>query len=268
MKNSTVENSTEQNPTQPETIYDHPLYYDILFSWDRTQEADFYASSFHRFGVDKREELLEVACGTGQVGRVLAQRGWKLTGLDNREPMLAFLRGQARELGLSMRTLCADMVDFKCDGRFGAAFNPLSSLLLLRSDASAEAHFATMAAVLRTGGVYVLDLGFGAAVRPEVQTTSEIWEESRGDVTVRAENDEVYVDDADTHHVLPWAIGAHLRCVTSGWLEDRVDAAGQFTIESWHPESCRTAAGVSRWSLDVRCDPPVLGRAIVVLLRR
>jgi SAM-dependent methyltransferase len=268
MKRATVTNSTEQSPTQPETIYDHPLYYDILFGWDRTQEADFYAAAFHRFGVDKREDVLEVACGTGQVARVLAQRGWKLTGLDSREPMLAFLRGQASKRGLTVRTHCADMVDFSCDGRFGAAVNPLSSLLLVHSDALAEAHFAAIAAALRAGGVYVLDLDFDAVVPSEAQTTGEIWEESRGNLTVRAENDAVYVDDAGTHRVLPWATGSHLRCVTSGWLEDRVDSAGQFTIESWHPESGRTAAGVSQWSLDVRGDPPVFGRAIVVLRRR
>jgi hypothetical protein len=160
------------------------------------------------------------------------------------------------------------MVDFRCDGRFGAAFNPLSSLLLLRSDALAEAHFATMAAALRAGGVYLLDLDFDAAVRSEAQTANECWEESRGNVTVRAENDAVYIDDAGTHHVLPWATGSHLRCVTSEWLEDRVNSAGQFAIESWHPESGRTTAGVSQWSLNVRRDPPVLGRAIVVLRRR
>ncbi len=267
MPNSTLKNSTEKCATQTDTIYDHPLYYDILFSWDRTQEADFYESAFQRFAIDEREDLLEVACGTGQVARVLAERGWKLTGLDNREPMLAFLREQASEQRIAMRTHCADMVDFSCEGEFGAAFNPLSSFLLLTSDAMAEAHLESMATALRVGGIYVLDLGFETDVRPEAQTTEETWEESRDDIKVRAENDAVYVDDSGTRHILPWGSGTHLRAVTSQWLEDRVDSAGQFTIESWHRESGRSAAGVSQWSLEVRSNPPALGRAIVVLRR-
>ena len=190
-----------------ETIYDHPLYYDILFSWDRTQEADFYQTAFQRFGIHTNEGVLEVACGSGQVGRVLAQRGWRITGLDNREPILSLLRERAAALGVAIATLCADMVDFRVRERFGAAFIPLSSLLLLPSDQLAEAHFAAMAQALRSGGLYILDLGFGPEVHPDAETTDETWEVSRGDITVRAQDDAVYVDDAGAHRILPWSSG-------------------------------------------------------------
>jgi SAM-dependent methyltransferase len=266
VKSPNSKNASEPDSTS-ETIYDHPLYYDILFGWDRTQEADFYESVFEHYGITKQDALLEVACGTGQVGRVLATRGWQFTGLDSRESMLAFLSEQVRLQGVAARTLCADMVDFSCELPLGAAFNPLSSLLLLSDDASVQAHFAKMATALRTNGVYVLDLGFNTEVRPDAQTTDEIWEESRGNITVRAENDAVYVDHAGGRHVLPWGHGSHLRAVTSRWLEDRVEPYGQFAIESWHPESGRTAAGVSQWNLDVRTEPPVFVRAMVVLRR-
>jgi len=243
------------------SIYDYPLYYDILFGWDRTQEADFYESVFRHLGIGSHEEILEVACGTGQIARVLARRGWRLCGLDNREPMLEFLRQYAEA---SVRTHCADMVGFHC-GEFGAAYNPLSSLLLLDDDAKAEAHLESMATALRPGGVYVLDLGFASEVRPDAPTTDETWEESRGEITVRAENEGVFVTDAGRPVALRWGAETHLRAVTSQWFEDRL--LGRFTIESWHPESGRTNEGVSQWRLDVRTDPPVLGRAMVVLRR-
>jgi len=78
-----------------ETIYDHPLYYDILFGWDRSKEADIYHRMFERCGVNVGERLLEVACGSGQVAIRLAQQGWQVTGLDISPRMLAFLRGRA-----------------------------------------------------------------------------------------------------------------------------------------------------------------------------
>ena len=62
------------------TIYDFPLYYDILFGWDRTIEADFYSAVFSQNEVAKSEPMLEVACGTGQANRCNSRarpRSWK-----------------------------------------------------------------------------------------------------------------------------------------------------------------------------------------------
>jgi hypothetical protein len=38
-------------PLVVQGIYDHPLYYDILFGWDRSREADFYHRMFERCGI-------------------------------------------------------------------------------------------------------------------------------------------------------------------------------------------------------------------------
>ena len=56
-----------------DTIYDHPLYYDILFGWDRDAEAGFYTSLFATYGVVPGDRVLELACGTGQIARRLAR---------------------------------------------------------------------------------------------------------------------------------------------------------------------------------------------------
>ena len=45
-----------------ETIYDHPLYYDVLFGFDRSREAEFYDRTFARCGIARGEPILEVAC--------------------------------------------------------------------------------------------------------------------------------------------------------------------------------------------------------------
>ena len=79
----------------PETLYDHPLYYDILFGFDRSREAEFLHRTLVRCGILASEPVLEVACGPGRVARLLARRGWKLTGLDRGAAMLALAREQA-----------------------------------------------------------------------------------------------------------------------------------------------------------------------------
>ena len=91
------------------TIYDHPLYYDILFDWDRSAEADFYNRIFELNGVGDDQPILEVACGTGQIAKRLARLNRSVTGMDISEDMLAFLNDSSVAEGLTVRTIQADM---------------------------------------------------------------------------------------------------------------------------------------------------------------
>jgi SAM-dependent methyltransferase len=249
-----------------DTIYDHPRYYDVLFGFDRSKEADFYDHTFARCGVAEGERLLEVACGPARVARLLAQRGWRVTGLDRSEAMLALAREQAAAEGTPLATLCGDMTAFSPSERFGGAYNPISSFRLLHSDGEADAHLRCVAAALRPGGVYVIDLGFLRRADEPSTTTTEGWEMTEGEVTVRGDNDGVTVIDGGTQRSLAWGPDAHLRGYTTGALAERVDACGGFAIESWHPESSR-ATGVSEFSFEGRPASAILRRAMVVLRR-
>jgi SAM-dependent methyltransferase len=243
-----------------ESIYDHPPYYEILFGWDRSNEAEFYHRTFERCGLPPGARVLEVACGTAQVARLLAARGWRVTGFDLRPAMVAF----ARERGVD--AVCADMTAFATDAPFAAAYNPLSSFRLLHRDAEVDAHLARMAAALRPGAIYVLDLDLlGSAGDPAV-TTDESWEMTQGGVTVRAENDAVYVSDAGIERRLAWGPEAHLRGYTATALAACVRATGSFEIDGWHPEASR-ATGTSAFALEPCSSPPERGRSMLVLRR-
>jgi SAM-dependent methyltransferase len=247
-------------------IYDHPLYYDILFGWDRTKEAAFYADSFARGGVDPRAGILEVACGTGRVALLLAERGWSVTGLDCRPAMLDFLRDRAADVGVAIGTLLGDMASFETSRRFAAAYNPMSSYRLLADDASACAHLRATAAALVPGGLYVLDLDFAADAAAPAITTDESWEMERGAVTVRADDDAVRVRDDGRELTLAWGSAGHLRPTTVACFRAQVASSGAFAIESWHPERTR-ATGVSEFRSHPAAEPPEAGRAMVILRR-
>lgn len=249
-----------------DTIYDHPLYYDILFSWDRTPEADFYESVFRSAGVGDGCRVLEVACGTGQVARHLARRGFALTGLDNSEGMLAFLRDAAGKEGVKIETLRADMTSFASDP-FDAAYNPMSSFRLLHEDAQAEAHLRAMAAALRPGGVYLLDMTLLGDDDEEGVTTDEEWEMERGDVTVRAANDGVHVTDAGSERTLAWGAEGHLRDYRSDAFIALLERVPALAIASWHPESGHNEDGVTLFDTRTRNTPPIAGRTMVALRR-
>ena len=248
------------------TIYDHPLYYDILFGFDRSQEAEFYHGIFARSGVTPGEPILEVGCGPARVARLLARRGHRVTGLDRSPAMLAFAREAAAAEATPLDALCADMTAFSSERKFAAAYNPLSSFRLLHTDAEADAHLRCIAAALRPGGVYALDLAFQAEADEPVATTDEGWEMTRDGVTVRGENDGVTVDDAGVTQRLAWGQEAHLRGYTARAFAARVRACPGLALESWHPEAGR-ATGVSEFRVRGQARAPRAGRTMVVLRR-
>lgn len=242
-----------------ETIYDHPLYYDILFGWDRSAEAQFYAAVFDRFGVARSERIAEIACGSGQVARLLARSRWRVTGIDNRAAMVSFMQECARADGVVVDGICADMETISVSDLFAGAFNPMSSFRLLQSDAAADAHLRAMASALRPGGVYVLDLTFGTA-----ETTSESWTMERDGITVEATDACVNVVDRGVKRSLAWGAEAHLRPYSQSEFEQRVDAAGGLEAVAYYGER-KDADGIGRFDVDRTASSPLVGRAMVVL---
>jgi SAM-dependent methyltransferase len=240
-----------------ETIYDHPLYYDILFGWDRSLEADFYDRTLRRLGLGEGAALLEVGCGTGHVALRLAARGWQVTGLDIRPGMLALLEQKAALAGQAVRTLQADMTHFAVLSPFAGAYNPMSSFRLLQSDGAAADHLTRMAAALEPCGLYVLDMDFVAHAEVQPVTTDEAWDMERDGITVRAENDRIVVTGDGGARVLQWGMESHLRGYTVASFSDLVAANASFAIEAWHPETDRET-GVSAFSEEPQ-PPPASG---------
>jgi SAM-dependent methyltransferase len=249
------------------TIYDHPLYYDILFGFDRSQEAAFYAGCLERLGIAAGADVLEVACGPARVGRLLTRRGWRVTGLDHSLGMLEFARRAAAAEGIELETLYGDMGLFSCDRAYAAAINPLSSFRLLHSDAEVEAHLRCMSQALRPGGAYLIDLTLLADEHEPTGTTDEAWEMRRRDVWVQADDDGITVRDGERELRLSWGVEAHLRGYTALAFEARVAACPAFALESWHPESGR-GTGVSEFAIEGQPEAPPGGRTMVVLRRR
>jgi SAM-dependent methyltransferase len=250
-----------------ETIYDHPLYYDILFGFDRGPEAAFYDATFTRCEVAPGARVLEVCAGPARVSRLLARRGWNVSALDRSAAMLGFARTASAEEGIRLATFHADMTRFDVERPFAAAFNPLSSFRLLHADVDVDAHLRCVADALAPGGVYVIDLALQADEAAPSATTNEAWEMSRGEVTVRGEDAGVTVCDAGAERHLVWGQEAHLRGYTEASFAARVAGCPDFAVESWHPESGRPT-GVSEFEIEGALRPPSEGRTMVVLRRR
>lgn len=250
------------------TIYDHPLYYDVLFGWDRTREAAFYDRIFEIAGIRTGESILEVGAGTGEIAVRLALLGRPVSALDISNDMLDYLSEKADREGVTIPCSCDDMRSFSHSTIYGGALNPLSSFRLLQTDDDADRHLASMAAAIRAGGIYVLDLDFLETVDGPAITTNEEWVMSRDDITIRATNERIFVEDHGRHIELVWGVEEHLRGYTCESFSKLVSRSGCFHIESWHPESGRSGEeGVSVFDAERPADRCSTGRTMVVLRR-
>lgn len=108
-------------------------------------------------GVDP-QDLLDVACGEGSFAVAMAEKGYRVTGLDQSRQMVALARERAREAGAGVRFLVEDMrsIPFKAEFDLVTCFFDSLNYLLTISDLT-EA-FINAYDALRPGGLYIFDM--------------------------------------------------------------------------------------------------------------
>jgi SAM-dependent methyltransferase len=139
-------------------IYRHPLYYEIAFSFvDTTQQVDLFEKFIHRFSRTEVRRFLDLGCGTGLQLREIARRGYEAIGLDSSARMLAYLRKRAKEMGVRIETMRADMNDFKMSGKVDFAFIMMGTVVYANSNEKLLSHLDSVAEALRSGGLYLIE---------------------------------------------------------------------------------------------------------------
>jgi SAM-dependent methyltransferase len=124
----------------------------------------------YRFWVDYLERLwalhgrpprsvLDLACGTGTVSRLLAPRGYSATGVDLSEGMLDVARRRAGESGLPIVFHRQDAAELDLsEARFDAVICLFDSLNYILEPERLQAAFARVCAHLHPGGTFIFDV--------------------------------------------------------------------------------------------------------------
>lgn len=119
--------------------------------------------------------VLELAVGTGRIALPLRARGVDITGMDASPAMVARLRAKPR--GTDVPVVLGDMADISIEGEFGVIFVAWNSLFCLPDQASQVRCFASAAAHLASGGVFVVEsfvADFSAYVGGQRVTTTRV----------------------------------------------------------------------------------------------
>lgn len=143
-------------------------YYDLLYhDKDYITEADYVASHIRKHAPNAKR-ILEMGCGTGAHAVHLVRTGFAVHGVDLSDPML--IRAEARKASLPAKE--AQNLTFTSGDvrsvRIGKGFDVVIALFHVISyqtgNADLEAAFASAAAHLNSGGLFLFDFWYGPAV--------------------------------------------------------------------------------------------------------
>jgi SAM-dependent methyltransferase len=98
---------------------------------------------------------LELAVGTGRIAVPLAERGVRVTGVDLSHDMVAELRKKTPEIPVAI----GDMTTTRVDGAFSLVYIVFNSINNVTTQDGQVAVFASAAAHLTPGGVFVMEVG-------------------------------------------------------------------------------------------------------------
>jgi SAM-dependent methyltransferase len=98
--------------------------------------------------------VLDVCCGTGYLAGLLANRGYRVTGVDLSGPMIEYARRHVPDADFHV----ADASHFRVSGHFDAAVSTFDSLNHFLTPASLEAVFHSTAARLQRGALFAFDM--------------------------------------------------------------------------------------------------------------
>ena len=106
------------------------------------------------------DSAVDVACGTGTLALGLAQKGWRVYGVDASPVMLAQARQKAADLDLSagVTWIQADMRDFSLPQAVDLVTSTYDSLNYLLTLDDLRRAFCCVAGALRPGGLFVFDM--------------------------------------------------------------------------------------------------------------
>ncbi|MGN6548163.1 MAG: class I SAM-dependent methyltransferase [Aureliella sp.] len=138
--------------------YDYPEYYDLGFQEDTPKEIEFLQKAFERYAEGPVRRIIEPACGTGRLVFRLAQLGYDVAGFDLNENALDFLRKRLDKAKLKANVFQANMIDFKVDKPYDVALNTFNTIRHLLTEDDAAGHLRSVAAALRSGGLFFLGL--------------------------------------------------------------------------------------------------------------
>ena len=135
-----------------------PFYDALMVGVPYRAWMDYLARLWKRHGLAPKS-VLDLACGTGTVSRLLAGRGLSVTGVDLSAGMLAVARARSEAAHLAIPFYEQDAAELELgEARFEAAICLFDSLNYILEAERVQSALGRVAAHLAPGGAFIFDV--------------------------------------------------------------------------------------------------------------
>jgi len=143
------------------SIYDFPDLFRVVHIEQPEEirdEVEFLKQVWERHWTRPMRRVLDIACGNSPHGQLLAAEGIAVTGIDRSRSMIAAGRREAAGLK-NLRFVQRNIEQFELpESNFDAAFFMSETYPVMVENADVISHLRSVAAVLRKGGLYCIDI--------------------------------------------------------------------------------------------------------------
>jgi 2-polyprenyl-3-methyl-5-hydroxy-6-metoxy-1,4-benzoquinol methylase len=144
---------------------DYSTMYDALYE-DKNydSECDLVEKIFHDYGTLPVHSILDLGCGTGNHSLRLAERGYRITGVDRSKDMLDIARMKSDQMGLNCEFLQSDIREFDNNKKYDAVIMMFAVLGYHLENEDVLRALNTVRRHLNKGGLFICDIWYGPAV--------------------------------------------------------------------------------------------------------
>jgi len=137
---------------------DFAYYYDYLMSdIDYNAWGGYIDKIIKKYGV-LYTDVLEIACGTGNIAICMAKKGYDITAFDLSEDMLSIASNKIIDSEVEVKLLYQDMRDIKINDDFGIILCLCDSINYITDENELKSIFIWVFNHLKPGGLFIFDI--------------------------------------------------------------------------------------------------------------
>jgi len=140
-------------------------YYDIIYDdKDYGAECNFLESIFSKYSNRPIKAILDLGCGTGGHALILAERGYKVTGVDISQKMLEIGKRKAEERKLNIEFILGNIRSIELNHKFDAVISMFAVISYQITNEALISTFKKAFKHLKRNGLFIFYAWFGPAV--------------------------------------------------------------------------------------------------------
>ena len=119
--------------------------------------ADHYERLFAKFG-RRPSSILDLACGTGSLSKILAERGYEIVGVDRSEEMLSYALEKTDGMENQPVFIAQSIQKLDLYGTSDACICSLDSINYVTSQRALQSGFVRLHNFIEPGGLFIFDV--------------------------------------------------------------------------------------------------------------